>query len=182
MEVFADERPMEREPVNIHSVLDKVKAVARSGFARHARLVEDYDPSLPAVHANRDQLLQVFINLMKNAAEALADQRDAEIILRTAFRPGIRLSMPGGRSRVSLPLEFSVIDNGPGVPEDLLPYIFDPFVTSKANGTGLGLALVSKIIGDHGGMIECDSQPRRTVFRILLPAHEGRAPGEATEP
>jgi two-component system nitrogen regulation sensor histidine kinase GlnL len=181
VEVFADERPMEREPVNIHAVLEKVKIVARSGFARKVRIIEDYDPSLPAVNANRDQLLQVFINLAKNAAEALADQRDAEIVLRTAFRPGIRLSMPGSRSRVSLPLEFSVVDNGPGVPEELLPYIFDPFVTSKANGTGLGLALVSKIIGDHGGVIECESQPRRTAFRILLPAHEGRLPDEETD-
>jgi two-component system nitrogen regulation sensor histidine kinase GlnL len=84
--------------------------------------------------------------------------------------------MPGSRSRVSLPLEFSVIDNGPGVPEDMLPYLFDPFVTSKTNGTGLGLALVAKIIGDHGGVIECESQPRRTAFRILMPAHIDEAP------
>jgi two-component system nitrogen regulation sensor histidine kinase GlnL len=125
------------------------------------------------VHANRDQLIQVFLNLVKNAAEALETTKDPEIVFRTAFRPGIRLSMPGSRSRVSLPLEFSVIDNGPGVPEDLMPYLFDPFVTSKTNGTGLGLALVAKIIGDHGGVIECESQPRRTVFRILMPAHMG---------
>ena len=97
-------------------------------------------------------------------------------MFRTAYRPGIRLSMPGSRSRVSLPLEFSVIDNGPGVPEDMLPYLFDPFVTSKTNGTGLGLALVAKIIGDHGGVIECESQPRRTAFRILMPAHTGELP------
>lgn len=176
MEIFADERPTQRDAVNIHSVLERVKAVARSGFARNIRIVEEYDPSLPPVHGNRDQLIQVFLNLIKNAAEALENSKDPEIVFRTAYRPGIRLSMPGSRSRVSLPLEFSVIDNGPGVPEDMLPYLFDPFVTSKTNGTGLGLALVAKIIGDHGGVIECESQPRRTAFRILMPAHVGELP------
>ena len=171
MDIFADERPTEREAVNIHSVLERVKVIARSGFARNIRIVEEYDPSLPPVHGNRDQLIQVFLNLVKNAAEALMNTSDAEVVFRTAYRPGIRLSMPGSRSRVRLPLEFTVIDNGPGVAEDLLPYIFDPFVTAKTNGSGLGLALVAKIIGDHGGVIECDSQPRRTAFRILLPAH-----------
>lgn len=178
MEIFADERPNQREAVNIHSVLERVKAIARNGFARSIRIVEEYDPSLPPVHGNRDQLIQVFLNLVKNAAEALDGTKDPEIVFRTAFRPGIRLAMPGSRSRVSLPLEFSVIDNGPGVPEDLLPYLFDPFVTSKTNGTGLGLALVAKIIGDHGGVIECESQPRRTAFRILMPAHSGEASDE----
>jgi two-component system nitrogen regulation sensor histidine kinase GlnL len=133
------------------------------------------------VHANRDQLIQVFLNLVKNAAEAMGNTRDGEIVFRTAFRPGIRLAVPGSRNKVSLPLEFSVVDNGPGIPEDLLPYMFDPFVTSKTNGTGLGLALVAKIIGDHGGVIECESQPRRTAFRILMPAHIGRPPDEEAE-
>ena len=133
------------------------------------------------MHGNRDQLIQAFLNLVKNAAEAIGGGNDGEITFRTAFRPGVRLSMPGSRSKVSLPLEFTVIDNGPGVPEDMLPYIFDPFVTSKASGTGLGLALVAKIIGDHGGMIACESQPRRTAFRILMPAHTGRRPDEEIE-
>ncbi|WP_128294075.1 two-component system sensor histidine kinase NtrB [Afifella aestuarii] len=172
METFTDARPIEREPVNIHRVLERVKTLATSGFARGIRITEEYDPSLPPVLANRDQLLQVFINLVKNAAEALADQNDSEITFRTAYRPGIRLSVPGTQSRVSLPLEFTVMDNGPGVPDDVLPHLFDPFVTSKANGTGLGLALVAKIIGDHGGIIECESQPRRTLFRILMPTLE----------
>lgn len=170
MEVFSDERPIEREPVNIHAVLEHVKRLAQSGFARGIRILEEYDPSLPPVFANRDQLVQVFLNLVKNAAEALGDTSDAEIVLSTAFRPGVRLSVPGARERVSLPLEFCVRDNGPGVPEEIQSHMFDPFVTTKTNGTGLGLALVAKIIGDHGGVIECDSQPRRTVFRILLPA------------
>ena len=170
MEIFSDERPIDRAPVNIHVVLDHVKALALNGFARKFHINEDYDPSLPPVYANRDQLVQIFLNLVKNAAEALGDRADGEITLSTAFRPGIRLSVPGTAERVSLPLEFCVRDNGPGVPDDILPYIFDPFISTKTNGSGLGLALVAKIVGEHGGVIECDTSARGTTFRILMPA------------
>jgi two-component system, NtrC family, nitrogen regulation sensor histidine kinase GlnL len=178
MEVFTDERPIEREPVNIHRVFEHVKRLAQSGFARHIKFVEEYDPSLPPVLANRDQLIQVFLNLVKNAAESIGEgATDGEIHLTTAFRPGVRLSLPGSKARVSLPLEFCIKDSGPGVPDDLLAHLFEPFVTTKPAGSGLGLALVAKIIGDHGGIIECESQPRHTIFRVLMPMFLGNDAG-----
>ncbi len=173
MEIFSDKRPIDSVPVNIHAVLEHVRALASNGFARGLRFIEEYDPSLPPVLGDRDQLIQVFLNLVKNAAEAVQSNAagEGEITLTTAFRPGVRLSVPGTRDRVSLPLEFCVRDNGPGVAADMLEHLFDPFVTTKTTGTGLGLALVAKIVGDHGGVIECESQPHRTTFRVLMPMH-----------
>jgi two-component system nitrogen regulation sensor histidine kinase GlnL len=167
MEVFSDDRPLKREPVNIHEALEHVRRIAQNGFARHVRFVERYDPSLPPVYGRRDLLVQALLNLVKNAAEAVSAD-DAEIVLSTGYRQGVRLTAPSG-DRLELPLVIAVGDNGPGIPEDLRTHLFDPFVTGKAGGTGLGLALVAKIVGDHGGVIEFDSEPRGTVFRLMLP-------------
>jgi two-component system, NtrC family, nitrogen regulation sensor histidine kinase GlnL len=178
-EMFSDGRAPPMEPVNIHVVLDHVRHLARSGFARHIRITVDYDPSLPPVLCNKDQMIQVLLNLVKNAAEAIgSNSPDGEIQLSTAYRQGVRIAVPGSSERVRLPLEVCVRDNGPGVPDDIRQNLFDPFVTTKVSGNGLGLALTAKVVGDHGGIVECESVPKRTVFRLLLPmqtAREGTA-------
>ena len=168
MEVFAAGRPFQREAVNIHEVLSRVRMLAENGFGPDLRYAEMYDPSLPPVYGNRDQLMQVFLNLAKNAVEA-APPSGGEIVISTRYQHGVRLAAPASNTRMHLPLMVSVQDNGEGIPEDLRPYLFDPFVSSKPKGSGLGLALVAKIIGEHGGVIEFDSRPKRTVFRVMLP-------------
>ena len=170
MDPFAEERAFQPRPVNVHEVLGHVRRLAHGGFARHVRFVERYDPSLPDAAGDRNALIQVFLNLIKNAAESGAED-GAEIQLGTAYRHGVRVHVPGTRERMSLPLEISIADNGPGVPEELQSHIFDAFITSKPGGTGLGLALVAKLVRDHGGVVEFESAPRRTVFRVRLPVH-----------
>jgi len=180
MEVLSESAPLKSGPVNIHQVLDRVRRIAENGFGKHVHFIAEYDPSLPPVAGNRDQLIQVFLNLIKNACEAVPLQ-EGEVHLKTAYQHGVRFAMPGSQSRVHLPLSVTVTDNGPGIAKDLQNHLFDPFVTTKPKGSGLGLALVSKIVGDNGGVIDFQSRTGRTEFRILLPMSKETLPPEGND-
>jgi two-component system nitrogen regulation sensor histidine kinase GlnL len=175
VEQFGNLRPPALRPVNIHDVLDRARQSAQVGFGAHMRFVEDYDPSLPRTYADGDQLLQVFLNLIKNACEA--GQDGGTIRLHTFYEPSLRVTARDG-SQVRLPLQIEIIDDGPGLPPAIAADVFEPFVSGRENGTGLGLALVSKLLSDNGGWISVDSVPGRTVFRVSLP----RAPKGADDP
>ncbi|WP_149587051.1 two-component system sensor histidine kinase NtrB [Tabrizicola flagellatus] len=166
VEQFGNLRPPDRKAVNIHDALDRARRSALVGFAAHMTIVEDYDPSLPPTLADSDQLMQVFLNLIKNAAEAC--KTGGTIRLHTFYDLSLRLRRKDGPS-AALPLNVEIIDDGPGIPPEIASNIFEPFVSGRENGTGLGLALVSKIITDHEGWITVDSTPGRTVFRVSLP-------------
>ncbi len=174
VEQFGNLSPPQKKAVNIHDLLDRARKSAMVGFAAHMSIKEDYDPSLPSTYVDGDQMLQVFLNLLKNAAEASKGQ-SGEIRVRTFYEMSLRLRRKDGTA--SLPLQVEIIDDGPGLPPEIAQDIFDPFVSGRENGTGLGLALVSKIVSDHDGWISVDSTPGRTVFRISLPV----APKDAAE-
>nr|WP_232829335.1 ATP-binding protein [Tropicimonas sp. IMCC34043] len=167
VEQFGNLRPPHRRPVNVHDVLDRARKSSMLGFAAHMKLVEEYDPSLPVTYADADQLVQVFQNLLKNAAQAAGD-KGGKITLRTFYEPSLRVRRMG-EPPSQVPLQVEIIDDGPGLPPAIAEDIFEPFVSGRENGTGLGLALVSKIIAEHKGWISVESVPGRTVFRISLP-------------
>lgn len=175
VEQFGDQRPPECTEVNIHDVLERARRSATVGFGAHMRINDSYDPSLPATWADADQLLQVFLNLIKNASEA--QPKGGTIRIRTYYERGLQLRGREGQ-RLSLPLHVEIIDDGPGLPLEIAENIFEPFVSGRENGTGLGLALVSKIIAAHDGWIEVDQRPGQTIFRVSLPM----APGPAGKP
>jgi two-component system nitrogen regulation sensor histidine kinase GlnL len=175
VEQFGNLRPPERRAVNLHDVLDRVRKSAAVGFGAHMKIAEEYDPSLPPTFADPDQLVQVFLNLLKNASEA--QPNGGTITVHTFYEQSLRVSRPDG-SRVSVPLNVEVIDDGPGLPPGLAGDVFEPFVSGRENGTGLGLALVSKIVAEHDGWIAVTSVPGRTVFRISLPMASTMAPNQ----
>lgn len=169
VDVFSDDRPLARDRVNIHSVLDHVRRLLATGSGSGTRFTERYDPSLPPVYGNRDQLIQVFLNLLKNAVEAVP-AKHGEITISTRFQHGFKFASAGSRSRQDLPILVSIQDNGAGIPDELHSHLFEPFVTTKRQGTGLGLSLVAKIVEDHGGLVDFETRRRRTEFRVRLPA------------
>ncbi|MDA5094791.1 ATP-binding protein [Aliiroseovarius sp. KMU-50] len=166
VEQFGDLRPPATDEVNIHDLLERARATARVGFAGGCEISEVYDPSLPLTLVDADQMMQVFLNLLKNASEAAGPK--GKIIVRTFYDAGLHRRSKDGQ-RLALPLQVEITDNGPGLPPDIEDHIFDPFVSGRENGTGLGLALVSKILTDHGGLITVKSQPGKTTFRVSLP-------------
>lgn len=166
-EHFSDSRPASRKAFNIHDILDRAIRAALAGFGASASYLKEYDPSLPDASGDPDQMLQVFQNLLKNAAEAVDPVR-GQIKVRTSYKSGVKFAVSGDRTE-TLPLQIEIIDNGKGIPSNILGEIFEPFVSSKANGSGLGLSLVSKIVTSHGGLVECDSDENGTKFTLRLP-------------
>ncbi|MDA8747514.1 ATP-binding protein [Litoreibacter sp.] len=166
VEQFGNLGPPARQAVNLHDILDRARKSAAVGFAAHMKIVEQFDPSLPPTFADRDQLVQVFLNLLNNASEA--QPLGGTITIRTFYEQSVRVERPDG-GRIAVPLNVEIIDDGPGLPDHLAADVFEPFVSGRENGTGLGLALVSKFIAEHDGWVAVTSVPGRTVFRISLP-------------
>ena len=167
VEQFGNVSAPKLRAMNIHDVLDRARRSAIVGFAADMTVIEDYDPSLPLALGDPDQLLQVILNLVKNASEA-AGKAGGTIRLHTYYEQSLRVRRGEGKGK-TLPLQVEIIDDGPGLPPEIAAEVFEPFVSGRENGTGLGLALAAKFISDHDGWISVSSVPGRTVFRISLP-------------
>lgn len=176
VEAFGDLRPPARRAVNIHDILERVRKSAGLGVAANMVISDDYDPSLPLTYVDPDQMMQVFQNLLKNASQAAGGQ-GGNLTIRTFYDSGLRLRRDDGSDN-RLPLQVEIIDDGPGIPADIAADIFEPFVSGRDNGTGLGLALVSKIVAGHGGWISVNSVAGRTVFRVSLPVAPSELEGD----
>jgi two-component system, NtrC family, nitrogen regulation sensor histidine kinase GlnL len=161
-------RPPTHVPMNIHEVCERVRSLILAEFPRGIRIRRDYDVSLPEFPGDPEQLIQAVLNIVRNAAQAIAAERgasDGEIVLRTRVSRQVSLVKRGH----ALALELQVIDDGPGVPTDIRDRVFHPLVSGRQGGTGLGLTLAQTFVQHHHGVIECESQPGRTCFRITLP-------------
>ena len=171
VEQFGNMVPPQPRVVNLHDILNRARTSASVGFGAHMQFIEDYDPSLPSTFADPDQLLQVVLNLIKNASEA--NPAGGTITLKSFYDPSLRVRTADGVV-ARLPLQIEVIDDGPGLDASIARDVFEPFVSGHSNGRGLGLALVSKLIGQAGALINVDSTPGHCAFRISLPraAHE----------
>ena len=166
---ITDKNIISRSSLNIHDVLRRVCKLAENSFAKDCKLIEDYDPSLPEVYGDMNSLIQLFLNLIKNSAEAIPD---GQIIVKTGYRHGFNIKVSGSEKKLRLPIFVNIIDNGPGIPENIRSHLFDPFVSSKHRGSGLGLSLVASIVEEHGGIIETKSNPQSTIFTVLLPSYD----------
>ena len=167
---ISDKRIIQRTSVNIHDVLKRVHSLAINSFASECKIEEIYDPSLPNIFGDLDSLVQVFLNLIKNAAES---SPKGKIILTTSYRHGFSIKVSGSNKKLKLPIVIKIEDDGPGIPENIKLHLFEPFVSTKSKGSGLGLSLVANVIDEHGGIIEVNSSGAKTVFSVLLPSYEG---------
>ena len=161
-------KPPNKSSLNIHEVLERVRQLVQAETTGNTTIKQDYDPSIPNILADQDQLIQALLNIVRNAVQATANK--GVITLKTRIYRQLIL----GRKRSKLSIKIDVIDNGPGIPADMMSQIFYPMITGRAEGTGLGLSIAQSLINQHDGLIECNSTPGNTVFSIYLPLEKPR--------
>tara|TARA_Y100000590_G_scaffold470715_1_gene668341 strand:+ start:1337 stop:2425 length:1089 start_codon:yes stop_codon:yes gene_type:complete len=173
MQIFSDNPDIKKEKLNIHTIFNHVKKITENGFAKNIKFIEKFDPSLPDVNGNKDLLIQAFLNLVKNSCDAISSNNiEGEITFTSAFTSSMAINLPTSKEKIKVPLTFTIEDNGGGIPDEILENIFDPFITNKVDGKGLGLTIVSKIIQDHGAVIECELTEKGTKMILQFPMKE----------